>query len=154
MTKESVVKIRDILAPYLKEQHVKEMKGFVQHGNVSTYQHCLNVTFTSYAIAMIFDEIGIHIDITTLIVGAFLHDFYLYDWHTGRLRKEGIHGLSHPLVAMRNANQYFNLSNKTSNIIESHMFPLTLTHVPKSKEAVIVSIADKYCAIKEMLHIT
>ena len=31
------------------------------------------------------------------------------------------------------------------------MFPLTITKIPKSKEAFIVSIADKICAIKESL---
>jgi uncharacterized protein len=59
---------------------------------------------------------------------------------------------SHPIVAMHNAEKYFDLDNKVLNIIESHMFPLTITHVPKSKEAIIVCFVDKYCAIREMMH--
>ena len=31
------------------------------------------------------------------------------------------------------------------------MWPLTLFHMPTSKEALIVTIADKYCAINETL---
>ena len=154
MSEQSISKVQAILGPYSTEQHAIQMKEFIQHGNVSTYQHCLNVALASYTVAKVLSGIGIEIDIATLIIGAFLHDFYLYDWHTGRLRREGIHGFSHPLVAMKNANRYFDLSDKALNIIESHMFPLTLTHVPKSKEAVIVCIVDKYCAIKEVIHKT
>lgn len=141
--------IKTILAPYSDEKHVKQMKQFVQHGKVSTWQHALNVTYLSYVVAKRLSKAGLIIDIDSLLIGAFLHDFYLYDWHTGRVRKEGVHGFSHPLVAKKNADKYFNLDNKTLNIIESHMFPMTMWCVPSSTEAVVVCLADKYCAIRE-----
>ena len=31
------------------------------------------------------------------------------------------------------------------------MWPLTLRHVPKCREAIIVCLADKYCAIVESM---
>ncbi len=89
--------------------------------------------------------------IINLIQGAILHDFYLYDWHNGRKRPEGLHGFNHPKIAVKNAKKYFNINKQVENIIASHMFPLTITKIPKSKEAFIVSIADKICAIKESL---
>lgn len=146
-----VVEIQTILYPYSTDEHVKSMQTFIQHGSVSTYQHCINVVYASYCIATFLMKLGVSVNITRLLVGAFLHDFYLYDWHTGRFRKEGIHGFSHPIVAMQNADKYFDLDDKTLNVIESHMFPLTITHVPKSREAIMVGIADKYCAVKETL---
>ena len=57
--------------------------------------------------------------------------------------------VSHPAKALRNANKYFDLTEREANIISSHMFPLTLTKVPKCREAVIVCITDKICATKE-----
>ena len=151
MSEQSISEVRAILAPYSTEKHVEQMKTFMQHGSVSTWQHALNVAFASYTIAKVLVAIGIEIEIAPLIIGAFLHDFYLYDWHTGRRRKEGIHCFTHPLVARKNADQYFDLNDKVLNIIESHMFPTTLRHPPKSKEAMIVCVADKYCAIREGL---
>ena len=45
-----------------------------------------------------------------LIVGSLLHDFYLYDWHNGRIRKDGIHAWTHPIKALNNAERYFKLN--------------------------------------------
>ena len=122
------------------------MQNFKQHGKTSTFEHCFNVAVMSYIIATRF---RINVCMQELLIGAMLHDFYLYDWHDGRIRPEGIHGFSHPKVAAYNANIHFCLTDKVHNIIESHMFPLTLMQIPRSKEAVIVCIADKICAIKE-----
>ena len=40
---------------------------------------------------------------------------------------------------------------KEKNIIRGHMWPLTLAHPPKSKEAVLVSLADKEIATMEFV---
>ena len=45
----------------------------------------------------------------------------------------------------------FNVNQDILQIIESHMWPLNITKIPKSKEAIIVCIADKYCALLETL---
>ena len=58
----------------------------------------------------------------------------------------------YPLLARQNAERCFALSPKVRNIIRSHMWPLTLFHAPSSREAVIVCIADKYCAVLEALY--
>lgn len=138
--------IRTTITPYINHEYVQRMKSFVQHGHVSTFQHSINVVVISYMIAKVLNW---KVDLSVLLVGALLHDFYLYDWHTGRIRENGIHGFIHPVMAKENAIQYFELGGKELNVIESHMFPLTITKVPKCKEAIIVSIADKYCAIRE-----
>ena len=31
------------LRPYLENESVQKMKTYIQHGDVSTYEHCLNV---------------------------------------------------------------------------------------------------------------
>lgn len=68
-----------ILEKYDRHPEVQRMREFIQHGDVTTYQHCKNVVLVSFWLNRRF-HLGA--DETSLAVGAFLHDFYLYDWHT------------------------------------------------------------------------
>ncbi|MCD8018619.1 MAG: hypothetical protein LUF92_03280 [Clostridiales bacterium] len=61
-----------------------------------------------------------------------------------------LHGYRHPMIAADNAKQDYGINDIEENIIKRHMFPLTPIP-PKYKEARIVCIADKYCAVLEYL---
>ena len=55
--------------------------------------------------------------------------------------------LDHPEFALRNAAALCpDLSDKERNAIVSHMFPLAV-HLPRSRVAVAVNLADKLCAL-------
>ena len=56
----------------------------------------------------------------------------------------------HPEIAAENAARDFGLDQKEQSIIRTHMWPLTLFHVPASREAWIVTIADKLCGAGEI----
>lgn len=129
----------------VKELHI--MKEHFHHGTTTTYEHCKKVAYFSFIFAKKFN---LKIDYKNLVRAALLHDFFLYDWHE---KKDGhdLHAFSHPQTAYKNASKYFNLNSKEKNIIESHMWPLTLTKIPKSKEAFIVCFVDKYCALMETI---
>lgn len=136
-----------ILKPRMLNSNILQMKTFNQHKHISTYDHCVHVTVMSLYIA---EKLKLSDgNMRNIIVGGLLHDYFLYDWHDGRRRKEGIHCFSHPQVALNNAMSQFKLNAKQKNIIRSHMFPATLLHPPKCIEATIVCIADKLCAITE-----
>lgn len=149
--------LQGILQKYEEDPRVQEMDQYIQHGCVTTFEHCRNVARVSFWINRRF-HLGA--DETALAVGALLHDFYLYDWHVaGRFQNcSGLntifkmHGFIHPLLARDNADRCFGLTAKEKNIIRSHMWPLTLFHAPSCREAVIVCIADKYCAVLEALY--
>lgn len=140
---------QQILHYYMKHPMISEMKKFNQHGNVTTYDHSVNVTKIACKMALLLN--CSERELNNIITGAMLHDFYLYDWHDGRKRPEGLHAWSHPKIALRNANILFNLNDKQKNIIRSHMYPTCLLHPPKCKEAWIVTLSDKYCATKEYM---
>lgn len=89
-------------------------------------------------------------DEESLIIGAFLHDFYLYDWHI-RKRKGRLHGVCHTALAAKNARETFGVSDKIYYIIRTHMYPLTPMWMPRSKEGWLVCLADKYCATHETM---
>lgn len=124
------------------------MKTFVQHGSISTYDHVIRVVRFSFYLNRRF-----HLGApeSELVRGAFLHDFFLYDWHKKGCCGGRLHGFAHPAIALKNAMRRYRLTPVECNIIESHMWPLTLFSIPKSRAAFIVCFADKVCSSYETL---
>ena len=127
------------------EPGILQMKGFMQHGRITTYEHVMNVALTSFLINR---RLRLKGKEDELVRGAILHDYFLYDWH----HWEGeLHGFYHAGAALRNARRDFALTPREENIIGSHMWPLNLTKIPRCREAWIVCIADKIVSAKETL---
>lgn len=137
-----------ILSAYQADSRVQEMKRYTQHGSVSTYRHCCSVAELSYRIDRRF---SLHADLNTLLTGAMLHDFYLYDWHSDDNGAHRLHGFTHAQTACRNARRCFHIDEATSHVIACHMWPLNLSRIPTSKEAWIVCLADKIVSVQETL---
>ena len=125
-----------------------QMDTCMQHGSVSVTQHSIAVAYLSCRIAC---ALHLRVDYDSLIRGALLHDYFLYDWHDPSRKREGLHGFVHPKTALKNAREDFELSPVEENIIVRHMFPLT-PHPPACREAWLVCAADKYCALQETVH--
>ncbi len=137
--------LQQYLTPYLSDDHVSSMDTFIQHGTTTTLQHALSVTRVSCAIA---SRLHLNVNYRDLVAGALLHDFYLYDWHDHKTRST-LHGFAHPHIACRNARLHFRVNPQVQHIISTHMWPLTLRSMPRSKEAFVVCAADKYCSTLE-----
>ncbi|MCR5789513.1 MAG: HD domain-containing protein [Lachnospiraceae bacterium] len=127
------------------DERFQKLKDYTQHGNISTYTHCLRVAKRSFRFSI---RLPFRVNEKELLKGALLHDYFLYDWHN---HGDKLHGYHHPNIAFRNAKRDFGLTRREQNIIKSHMWPLTLTHIPRCREAVIVCLADKICSIEETL---
>ena len=134
----------------INELHTKSRflttKNFIQHGNVSVYQHCIFVAYVSCRIA---NRFNLKVDKKSLIRGALLHDYFLYDWHD-KNKPTKLHGFTHPKIALKNAIEDLELNEKEKDIILHHMFPLNPVP-PTCKEAWIICLADKICATRETL---
>ncbi|URZ16081.1 HDIG domain-containing metalloprotein [Clostridium felsineum] len=144
--KDSYREFNKCISDLISEDIVLSMDKFIQHSNVSCLDHCIYVSYISYSICK-----KLKLDYRAAARGALLHDFFLYDWHKTK-SKDGLHGFTHPYTALRNANNFFDLSEKEQDIIVKHMWPLTLK-LPKYKESFVVVFADKYCAILEIFKI-
>lgn len=134
------------IAPIVKNDKMQSTKSCIQHGDVSVFAHSMAVAAYSIKLA---EKLGIKYDRKSLIRGALLHDFFLYDWHETSNVGDGLHGFAHPLTASKNAVRYFNLNKKEMDIIRKHMWPLTLTKMPKCRESWLVCAVDKYCSLLE-----
>lgn len=124
---------------------VQQLKQYTQHKNSDRFTHCHNVAVYSYHLALKFHW---NIDEVALAKGAFLHDYFVYDTRDMQMSNFQ-HGMTHPFIALENAMKIVDLNDKEKNIIVSHMWPYPFSPLPRSKEAYLVTLADKYCACKE-----
>lgn len=138
--------IRKMADDILKSKGMQSEKTFVHHGEISCYHHSVSVALMSMKLAKYFK---IRVNLRSLIRGALLHDYFLYDWHKTD-NGNGLHGFSHARTALRNASRDFILNDIEKDIIVKHMFPLNITP-PKYRESVIVMLADKICTISEVM---
>ncbi len=123
----------------------QELQKYYQHGNTTTYKHSRNVAYEAFLFAL---KHNIKINYERLVCGSFCHDFFMYDWHE-KSTEHRLHGYTHAHTAAINAKKHFDLDEHELSMIESHMWPLNLTKLPKSKEAWILCLADKKVALAE-----
>ena len=133
------------LEKLLSDPRIIRLCEFPQHHGSNTLDHCVAVARRAFELA---EKLEWKIDEKELARGAMLHDYYQYS-----IKEQGLtaykHGTSHPQIAMEKADKDFKLTDKEKNIIRGHMWPLTFAHPPKSKEAILVSLADKDVAARE-----
>lgn len=132
-----------------REGRLGECRGFIQHGSVTVYDHVTSVARQSCRMADSLERLGVSVDRPSLVRGALLHDYFLYDWHVAD-PSHRLHGFTHPFTALRNAERDYVLTDCERNIIKHHMFPL-VPAPPTCREAWIVTMADKACALRETL---
>lgn len=130
------------ISDILYTEPVQRMNSFIQHGNTTCLAHCINVSYYCYKLSKF-----LAFDSKSAARAGLLHDLFLYDWHN---RHDFIHSYMHPRISLYNANKFFELNPIECDMIEKHMFPLTLA-LPKYKETVVIVIVDKFCAIIETL---
>ena len=140
----SYIEYEKCISDLIQNKIVCSMEQFIQHSNVTCLEHCIYVSYSSYLICKC-----LGLDYESAARGGLLHDFFLYDWHITKPKK-GLHGFTHPYTALKNANENFSLNKIEKDIIEKHMWPLTI-RLPKYKESFIVSFVDKYCSFIEII---
>lgn len=125
---------------------VRAMQEIPQHvKGVSCYDHCLFVAYVGFTLCR-----ACGLDYRAAARAGLLHDLYLQHWEetdVGRLRRLTLH----PRLALDHA-RAFGLSPMEEDIIGKHMWPLTVA-LPRYREAYLVGLADKLCAVLEMAHL-
>ena len=129
-----------IVEDILKDEEFKKLSR-IKHHKGSRMEHVIRVSKKAYKIAKRYN-----LDYVACARAGLLHDLF-EDYYTGPLKDRVNLICNHGKIAKENAER-FGLNNKERNIIESHMFPLGLV-LPRSREAVLVSLVDKTQAVFE-----
>lgn len=137
-------KFRRILTEVCKNSRMLKSSHFIQHGSTSVFRHSVAVAYVSFWIAR---HMGVQVKDETLIRGALLHDYFLYDWHE-KDDSHKWHGFIHAEKALENALEDFELNEIERDMIRRHMFPLNPIP-PRYKESWILCLADKVCSSGE-----
>ena len=144
----SIDEFHEYVKDLATSKEVLFMDNYIQHGDITTLEHVVSVAYSAFLYSK-----KHNLDARLTARGAMLHDLYLYDWHIKdpRRRPPLTHGFTHPATAARNAERLFNITKQERQIIRNHMWPLTIFHIPPTREAMVVSISDKICATQETL---
>ena len=135
---------RDILVTESFQSEV----NYIQHGEIDCYEHSLAVAYMCVYLARKF---RLRVDLRSVVRGALLHDYFLYDWHDD-VAWHRLHGYHHARTSLITACKDFPMNRTEKQIIIRHMFPLNISRFPNSKEAALVCMADKICATIETVH--
>lgn len=141
----------------LTHEEFSQTKYIEHHGKGnSVYIHSVATAVFAYRTAKF---LRLHnSDVASVTRAALLHDFTGYDWRTSKSERLVYHGIKklwhmhifeHGFSAAIHSCQFFSLSDKQTDAIRKHMFPL-VPLFPKHKEGWIVTYSDKMVASKEM----
>lgn len=130
----------------LLSEGMKYEKTLLHHGVITCYDHSVRVAHMS---VRLIKRLNLKVDQESLVRGALLHDYFLYDWHTDTDPNRKPHGFGHAEVALQKAGRDFSLNEIEKDIIVKHMFPLNMA-LPRYKESWLVCLADKICAVQEL----
>ena len=144
ITIEEQNRLESIYHAFLNDEKILRMKDISMHRGSNCYLHSFKVA--KKAIKKSLNRKDVKLEV--VLLGAILHDYYLYDWRKDRSKLKK-HGKNHPSVAINNAVKDFDISEEVKKVIKSHMWPINIKDYPKSKEAKIVSVSDKAVTIGE-----
>ena len=137
----------EIISDLISNPTVLKMEEYKQHYNTSCLEHCLEVSYVSYIICK-----KLKLDYVSAARAGLLHDLFLYNWREEHIETDpnlkGLHAFAHPKIALKNSSELFSLNKKEKDIIVKHMWPITFFKFPKYKESYIITLVDKYSALK------
>lgn len=136
----------EIVADLLEHEAVQSMENYNHHFGTTCLKHSVSVSYYCYVMSK---KLGL--DYRSAARGGLLHDLFLYDWKTHKVKTgEALHGFTHPHAAYHNAKQYFELNQIEEDMILKHMWPLTLLQLPRYKETFVIVMVDKICSVLEI----
>ncbi|MBQ8182248.1 MAG: HD domain-containing protein [Ruminococcus sp.] len=134
--------VKDII----DKEELGQLKNITHHISTTRFQHCLNVSYYSYIVCK-----KLNLNAHSAARAGLLHDLFFYDrkaYNSIRAKGQVSHSRLHSFIAAENASKLINITDMERDIIEKHMWPVTLK-LPKYRESYVICFVDKYCAVIE-----
>lgn len=135
----------------LNSDELQEAYDQTHHLWSTVGEHTLRVTASSVMICYALRKLGIKANIPAVVIGSLCHDL-------GILRRDEKYSSNkecsreHPSDSVKVARELVpDLTDQSADIIERHMWPAGSSKAPNSLEGIIVSSADKYAAVKDLV---
>ena len=146
ITEEQKKELEDLYQSLFNNDKVKRMLDIPMHRGSNCYIHSFVVAKLAIRKALKKKDVNL----VALLYACVFHDYYLYDWRIDKSKRKG-HGRNHPMIAINNAKEDFDLPVESIKAIQTHMWPLNFSQFPKTREAKILTLTDKKVALKEAL---
>ena len=148
-------RIRNDLEVYgnevLKSEEMKQAFEQTHHQKSTVGEHTLRVAVSSVMICYALKKLNINVNIPAVVVGSLCHDLGILG-RDEKYSSEKECSREHPKDSVAVAKELVDdLPEKTEEIIERHMWPMGKSKVPNSLEGAVVSVADKYNAVKDIV---
>ena len=135
----------------LESDEMKQAFEQKHHLRSTVGDHTIRVAVTSVLACYALKKLHVKVNVPAVVVGALCHDLGIL----GREEKYSSNlecGREHPKDSVVVAREIVeDLPEKTEDIIERHMWPIGKSKVPNSIEGFIVSAADKYNSVKDLV---
>lgn len=135
----------------LASDEMKQAFGQTHHQWATVGEHTFRVAFSSVMICYALRKLNIKVNIPAVVIGALCHDLGMLG-RSDRYSSDKEAVMEHPKESVAVAKDIVDeLPEKTADIIERHMWPLGDSKAPNSIEGAVVSVADKYSAVKDVV---
>ena len=135
----------------LESEEMKNAYDQTHHIWSTLGEHTIRVTATSVLICYVLRKLHIKVSIPAVVIGALCHDLGMLDrGEKFASDKEAIR--DHAEESVKVAREIVvDMPEMAEEIIERHMWPMGKTDAPSTVESVVVSVADKYTAVKDLV---
>ena len=129
-------------------------RGFQQrhHVKMTVADHSMDVTIIALRLSRALQRLHIRIDEKTIVEGALCHDLGILG-RDEKFKNGRDMCRMHPILSVDETKKLIpDMDEKLEGVVRRHMWPATaITMPPNSREGLIVMLADKYSATREVM---
>ena len=135
----------------LESDQMKQAFRQTHHRWATVGEHTLRVTMSSVLLSYALRKMNINVNIKDVVIGALCHDLGILGRHE-KYDSPKESKREHPKESVDVAKVLVDdLPENAEDIIERHMWPAADSKAPNSIEGAVVSVVDKYSAVKDLV---